>query len=97
MPVVAYLEDVSVLEELRAAPHEVARIFDHLLEAVLDPELAHDQEGLVPHGSEDWPYEPELYVRHFRSSSLAFSFFPLPFALAFPRSFFFVGASQMLL
>jgi len=60
-PVVAYLEDVSVLEELRAAPREVERIFDHLLEAVLDPELARDQEGLVPHGSEDWSYEPELY------------------------------------
>ena len=63
-PVVAYLDDVSVLEELRAAPGEVARIFDHPLEAVLDPELARE-EGLVPHGSEDWPYEEELYVRPF--------------------------------
>lgn len=61
-PVVAYLEDVSVLEALRAAPSEVARIFDHPLEALLDPELARE-EGLVPIGSEDWPYEEELHVR----------------------------------
>ena len=73
-PVVAHLDDVSVLEELRAAPGEVARIFDHPLEAVLDPELARGEEGLVPHGSEHWPYEPELNVRRFHASSiLAFS------------------------
>ena len=71
-PVVAYLDDVSVLEELRAAPGEVARIFDHPLEAVLDPELMREVEGLVPHGSEDWPYEEELYVRRFRASSMIF-------------------------
>jgi hypothetical protein len=93
MPVVAYLEDVSVLEELRAAPHEVARIFDHPLEAVLDPELARDQEGLVPHGSEDWPYEPELYVHHFHSSSLAFSlFFSLSLLLLLSLAHFFLLA-----
>jgi hypothetical protein len=61
-PVVAYLDDVSVLEALRAAPSEVARIFDHPLEALLDPEMARE-EGLVPIGSEDWPYEEELHVR----------------------------------
>jgi peroxisomal coenzyme A diphosphatase NUDT7 len=80
-PVVAYLDDVSVLEELRAAPGEVARMFDHPLEAVLDPELAREVEGLVPHGSEDWPYEEELYVRRFRASSMFFFFFSL-FAFA---------------
>jgi len=60
MPVVAYLDDVSVLEALRAEPSEVARIFDHPLEALLDPELARE-EALVPIGSEDWPYEDELH------------------------------------
>jgi len=66
-PVVALLDDVAVLEELRAAPGEVARIFDHLLEALLDPELACGAgEQLVPLGSEDWPYPAygmELHVR----------------------------------
>jgi hypothetical protein len=61
-PVLAYLDDVSVLEELRAAPGEVSRIFDHPLEALLDPGLARE-EGLVPLGSDDWPYEAELHVR----------------------------------
>jgi peroxisomal coenzyme A diphosphatase NUDT7 len=63
-PVVAFLDDVSVLEELRAAPGEVARIFDHPLEALLDPELLlRDlEEKLVSRGSEDWPYETELHV-----------------------------------
>jgi len=59
-PVVAYLDDVSVLEELRAAPGEVSRIFDHPLEALLDPGLARE-EGLVPLGSDDWPYEVEFH------------------------------------
>ncbi|KAN0120941.1 NUDIX hydrolase domain-like protein [Russula decolorans] len=61
-PVIAFLDDISVLEELRAAPREVARIFDHPLEALLDPELLHDsEEKLVPLGSEDWRYETELH------------------------------------
>lgn len=59
-PVVALLDDVSILDGLHAAPGEVAHIFDHPLEALLDPELARD-EKLVPVGSEDWPYEAELY------------------------------------
>ena len=52
-----------MLEALRAEPSEVARIFDHPLEALLDPELVRGEEGLVPIGSEDWPYEEELHVR----------------------------------
>ena len=65
-PVIAFLDDISVLEELRAAPREVARIFDHPLEALLDPELLRDSgEKLVPLGSEDWPYETELHVSFF--------------------------------
>jgi coenzyme A diphosphatase NUDT7 len=67
-PVVALLDDVSILDNLRAAPREVAHIFDHPLEALLDPELARS-EKLVPIGSEDWPYEAELYVS--RRSSCA--------------------------
>jgi peroxisomal coenzyme A diphosphatase NUDT7 len=64
-PVIAFLDDLSVLEELRAAPGEVARIFDHPLEALLDPELLRDsEERLVPLGSEDWPYETELHVSY---------------------------------
>ncbi|KAH9068182.1 NUDIX hydrolase domain-like protein [Lactarius deliciosus] len=59
-PVVAFLDDVSILDGLRAAPGEVAHIFDHPVEALLDPELARD-EKLVPVGSEDWPYESGLY------------------------------------
>lgn len=61
-PVVAFLDDLSLLEELRAAPGEVAHIFDHPLEALLDPELAR-KEALVPLDSEHWPYEEELHVR----------------------------------
>jgi hypothetical protein len=62
-PVIAFLDDVAVLDGLRAAPGEVARIFDHPLEALLDPELVREEETpLVPLGSEDWPYEVELHV-----------------------------------
>ena len=75
-PVIAFLDDISVLEELRAAPGEVARIFDHPLEALLDPELLplllrDSEEKLVSFGSEDWPYETELHV----SLSLTHFFF----------------------
>ncbi|KAH9955802.1 hypothetical protein BGW80DRAFT_1466773 [Lactifluus volemus] len=59
-PVVAFLDDLSVLEELRAAPGEVAHIFDHPLEALLDLELVRKEE-LVLLGSEHWPYEEELH------------------------------------
>jgi peroxisomal coenzyme A diphosphatase NUDT7 len=64
IPVVALLDDASILDGLRASPSEVAHIFDHPLEALLDPELAR-KEALVPLGSVDWPYEAELYVRMF--------------------------------
>jgi peroxisomal coenzyme A diphosphatase NUDT7 len=73
-PVIAFLDDISVLEDLRAAPGEVARIFDHSLEALLDPELLRDsEEKLVPLGSEDWPYETELHVSY--PPAYFFSFF----------------------
>ncbi len=67
---VALLDDISILDDLSAAPGEVAHIFDHPLEALLDPGLARS-EKLVSVGSEDWPYEVELHVsRHFRPDIL---------------------------
>ena len=78
-PVIAFLDDISILEELRAAPREVARIFDHPLEALLDPELLRDsEERLVPLGSEDWPYETDLHVS-FPLAYFFLSFFSFPF------------------
>ena len=67
-PVIAFLDDVGVLDGLRAAPGEVARIFDHPLEAVLDSELMCEEEtplvlGSEAYSSENWPYETELQVR----------------------------------
>ena len=59
--VVLLLDDVSILDGLDAASGEVAHVFDYPLEVLLDPELAHS-EKFVPVGSEDWPYEAELYV-----------------------------------
>jgi len=77
-PVIAFLDDISVLEELRAEPREVACIFDHPLEALLDPDLLRDsEEKLVPLGSEHWPYETELHV----SYTSHISFFPFLFGL----------------
>ena len=71
---IVFLDDISVLEGLRAGPGEVARIFDHPLEALLDPELLHySEEKLVPLGSEDWPYETEFHVRY-----------PLAYFFSFP-------------
>jgi peroxisomal coenzyme A diphosphatase NUDT7 len=60
-PVVAVLTRPPVLDNLQAAQAEVACIFTHPLEAILDPALA-QSEPLVALGSEDWPYDTELYV-----------------------------------
>lgn len=59
-PVVAFLTDLSILDNLRANPTEVDCIFSHPLEAILDPTIAR-KEALVPIGSEHWPYEVELH------------------------------------
>ncbi|KAI1797449.1 NUDIX hydrolase domain-like protein [Ganoderma leucocontextum] len=59
-PVVALLTDLSVLEKLVPSPGEVDRIFDHPLEAILDPTLA-TKEDLAPKGSKDWIYEEEFH------------------------------------
>ena len=60
-PVLAFLADSSVLNDLVAAEGEVAHIFNHPLEAILDPSLVKN-EPLVPIGSEHWFYDTELYV-----------------------------------
>lgn len=60
-PVVALLTDLYILERLVPSPGEVDRIFDHPLEAILDPSLAR-RENLAPIGSEDWIYPEEYHV-----------------------------------
>ena len=62
-PVVALLVDLSILEKLSPCADEVACIYTHPLEAILDPSLT-GKEPLVPKGSEDWPYEPDYHVRN---------------------------------
>ncbi|KAI0329275.1 hypothetical protein GY45DRAFT_1354623 [Cubamyces sp. BRFM 1775] len=59
-PVVALLTDISIMDSFVPSPGEVDRIFDHPLEAILDPSLA-SKENLAPKGSTDWPYEDDLY------------------------------------
>ncbi|ETW82894.1 hypothetical protein HETIRDRAFT_54650 [Heterobasidion irregulare TC 32-1] len=59
-PVVAYLDDASLLDELQASDEEVEHIFDHPLEGLLDPTISR-KESLVPIGGEHWPYETELH------------------------------------
>ncbi|KZP27423.1 hypothetical protein FIBSPDRAFT_948689 [Athelia psychrophila] len=60
-PVVAFLTDVSVLNDLKASDAEVDLIFSHPLEALLDPLLASAEPDLVPIGSVDWPYDVEYH------------------------------------
>jgi peroxisomal coenzyme A diphosphatase NUDT7 len=60
-PVIAILTQPAALGNLEAAQAEVACIFTHPLEAILDPALARS-EPLVALGSENWPYDTELYV-----------------------------------
>ncbi|TFK40219.1 NUDIX hydrolase domain-like protein [Crucibulum laeve] len=59
-PVIAVLTRTEVLGRLKAAEGEVARIFSHPLEAILNPVQA-ASEPLVSIGSEDWPYETSYY------------------------------------
>jgi hypothetical protein len=60
-PVVGFLSNPEIIKTLKPASSEVSRIFSHPLKALLDPHLAISEE-LVPIGSENWPYEPQLYV-----------------------------------
>ncbi|KAF8907366.1 NUDIX hydrolase domain-like protein [Gymnopilus junonius] len=59
-PVIAFLSNPDLLSALIPAEGEVSHIFTHPLEAILDPSFA-KREDLVPIGSEDWPYETEVY------------------------------------
>ncbi|KAJ6582966.1 NUDIX hydrolase domain-like protein [Mycena vulgaris] len=59
-PVIALLTDRSIISTLKAAEDEVAHIFSHPLEAILDPAMAR-KEALVSPGSEDWIYDTELH------------------------------------
>ncbi|KAF7360165.1 Nudix hydrolase domain-containing protein [Mycena venus] len=59
-PVVALLTDPSIISTLQASEDEVAQIFSHPLEAILDPTLAR-KEPLVSSGTEDWIYDTELH------------------------------------
>ncbi|KAN0093120.1 NUDIX hydrolase domain-like protein [Tylopilus felleus] len=58
-PVVAFLTNPAVLSTLTPCVGEVDHIFNHPLEAMLDPSLS-ENEPLVPRGSDHWPY-PEEY------------------------------------
>jgi len=59
-PVVTVLTDLSVLENLTPSAEEVDHIFDHPLEAILEPSFA-AHEPLSVQGEENWPYPTEFY------------------------------------
>jgi len=59
---VVFLNDPSIIDTLSPCADEVDCIFSHPLEAILDPSLA-EEEVLSRKGTENWPYEEELYVR----------------------------------
>ncbi|KAJ7099973.1 NUDIX hydrolase domain-like protein [Mycena belliarum] len=59
-PVIALLTDASIISTLKAAEDEVAHIFSHPLEAILDPSIA-QKEALASHGTEDWIYDTDLH------------------------------------
>ena len=61
-PVIAFLAQPAILKSLKASEGEVAHIFSHPLEAILDPALV-NHETLVAIGSDDWPYQSGVYVR----------------------------------
>ncbi|KIJ52653.1 hypothetical protein M422DRAFT_223313 [Sphaerobolus stellatus SS14] len=60
-PIVMLLTDLSVLDRLEPSVEEVDHIFDHPLEAILDPNLVANY-PLAEKGSELWPYETEFYA-----------------------------------
>jgi coenzyme A diphosphatase NUDT7 len=60
-PVLAVLSNLAILDNLKAAKAEVAKIFEHPLRAILDPKLI-EGEILVPEGSEDWPFQTRFHV-----------------------------------
>ena len=70
-PVIAFLAQPAILKSLKASEGEVSHIFSHPLEAILDPALV-NRENLVPIGSDDWPYQSDVYVRFFFGLLLIF-------------------------
>jgi peroxisomal coenzyme A diphosphatase NUDT7 len=63
VPVVALLTKNDIVGQLEASVDEVACIFNHPLQALLDPTLVKNEDSeLVPIGSENWPYETEYHV-----------------------------------
>lgn len=63
-PVLALLNKPEFIRLLSPSPQEVSCIFSHPLEAILDPAIA-KHGPLTEIGSENWPYESEVYVRYF--------------------------------
>ena len=61
-PIVGFLAQPAILQSLKASEGEVSLIFSHPLEAILDPTLV-NRETLVDIGSDDWPYQSDVYVR----------------------------------
>ncbi|KIJ66811.1 hypothetical protein HYDPIDRAFT_108724 [Hydnomerulius pinastri MD-312] len=59
-PVVAFLTDNTLLDTLKPCVGEVDHIFNHPLQAILDPSLS-EKDTLVERGSENWPYEEEYH------------------------------------
>ena len=68
VPVVAFLSDLSVLQALRPCSGEVDRIFDHPLEAILDPTIS-SRLDLAPKGSDHWLYHTDYHVSNVESIS----------------------------
>jgi coenzyme A diphosphatase NUDT7 len=65
-PVIAFLAQPAILKSLKASEVEVSHIFSHPLEAMLDPALV-NRETLVAIGSDDWPYQSDVYVCFFKN------------------------------
>lgn len=63
-PIIAFLAQSEIIKSLKASEGEVSHIFSHPLEAILDPTLV-NREILVAIGSDDWPYQSDVYVRDF--------------------------------
>jgi len=59
-PIIAFLAQSEILKSLKASEGEVSHIFNHPLEAILDPTLV-NREILVAIGSDDWPYQSDVY------------------------------------
>jgi len=66
-PIVCFLSDASIVDNLVASESEVERMFEHPLEAILNPSILQEELGadsrslLAQKGSEDWPYEDEFH------------------------------------